>query len=182
MNYVNETIVWFCSVCATRRECGRTWLTLRSMHQPMVLNWTQKSKPRLWSTASPSPTRYRQVYYFHVSSSFCVKISRFAFCYPFDDERAGWKKKSEIRWLCFLFRFFFSVAVGTCCAMAGRALWVFARRRYTAARAEFSVVCAVCVGTQRNVFYTSSTWQRAKMFVQYRRVCTINSIALEYFS
>lgn len=100
MNYVNETIVWFCSVCATRRECGRTWLTLRSMHQPMVLNWTQKSKPRLWSTASPSPTRYRQVYYFHVSSSFCVKISRFAFCYPFDDERAGWKKKSEIRWLC----------------------------------------------------------------------------------
>lgn len=90
-------------VCAWRwfaRDPLRMWKDINDLEvnchstPPPILRYSTYSWGVEWKIDNHDYRR--RVHYFHVSCSFRVQIGRFAFCYPLDDERAVWKKKSEI--------------------------------------------------------------------------------------
>lgn len=148
------------------------WHSLR-IHAAVVLIETLSPwlSPATSSSSPPSPSLSSL---FSRFVSFYVEIGRFAFCYPFADQRAGCKKKSEIRWM---FRFFFSVGFNRVAAtvlfVRGFCSLLFACT--LAQPAQFVCVFAMCLHCSTE--YTNVFYMAAQNCVRYRRVCTINSIA-----
>lgn len=139
-----------CVISQRLRQSSRMWKDMIDLEVNASVNGAELKKNRNRDYSRRRLCRRRAIVEF-IIFTFCVKISRFAFCYPFDDERAGWKKKSEIRWLCFFSLLLFCGGWNVLRWPAAHC--VFLPVVTTAARAEFSVVCGVCVNVQQRVLH-----------------------------